>query len=473
MSKKKKKNVKESVNNNKKSDSFLLDEVNPNFSFESTEEDPLNLLFKQSDALSLDYVESLVNELNTKNNEDENVLVASSKPTTADDLSALSHELTGFLTESDILDLESNTDVLNEGTAEKDVFDLTSSDDDAVEDNMQEMGEELLLVSESDPELMQITDDHAISIMESLLFISDRPVGLTTFKNAFENTNITNKKIKELLNEVKIDFVNSRRGVSLEEIDGAYQLRTKPDNQDFIKKILKPKVFKLTGPSLETLSVVAYKQPCVKSQVDEIRGVESGHLIRALMDKGLVAFDGKSELPGRPMQYKTTKKFLEIFGLRNLSELPSLSEIEELLPEGIGEDEDKQTLSELTGKLEENFEASSYSIGEEELGKITEQLSGISTETEFFEIEKQKQKESRDRDRAEGIREALILGDTVDPKDEKWLQRYDLKMNSDVPAMEDLDMVEAKSDQDESSVEKSKDQEDLESIAVDDPLDLI
>lgn len=323
--------------------------------------------------------------------------------------------------------------------------DVETLSEDAEEDSLQalvggagldfteyEAGEQGELLASENGEAVQpvyITDDEAISIMESLLFISDRPVGMTTFKNAFEGTNVNTKKIKELINELKVDFVERRRGVSLEEVDGAFQLRTKADNQDYIKKILKPKVFKLTGPSLETLSVIAYKQPCVKSEVDEVRGVESGHLIRALMDKGLVAFDGKSELPGRPMQYKTTRKFLEVFGLRNLSELPSLAEIEELLPEGIGDVEEKQTLSELAGKLEENFEAASYSIGEEELGKITEQLSEISTETEFFEVEKQRQREARDRDRAEGIREALILGDAVDPKDEKWLQRYDIKIN--------------------------------------------
>lgn len=355
--------------------------------------------------------------------------------------------------ESEVLSLDSESELENEtvelnfddlSTGEDELLSL-SSEEEIAEELISEDGLDLELSSEENAESefklelsseefieppTQVTDDEAISIIESLLFISDRPVGLTTFKNAFENTTVNTKKIKELINELKIDFVQTRRGVSLEEVDGSYQLRTKPDNQDFIKKILKPKIFKLTGPSLETLSVIAYKQPCVKSQVDEVRGVESGHLIRALMDKGLVAFDGKSDFPGRPMLYKTTRKFLEIFGLRNLSELPSLSEIEELLPEGIGEDEDKQTLTQLADKLEESFEAESYSVGEEELGKITEQLSGISTETEFFEIEKQKQRESRDRDRAEGIREALILGDAVDPKDQRWLERYEAKLNA-------------------------------------------
>lgn len=345
--------------------------------------------------------------------------------------------------------------------------------------------------SELTPET-QLTDEEAISILESLLFISDRPLGLTTFKNAFENTNVNTKKIKELIDELKMDLVQRRRGVTLEEVDGAYQLRTKVDNQDYIKKILKPKIFKLTGPSLETLSVIAYKQPCIKSQVDEVRGVESGHLIRALMDKGLVAFEGKSDLPGRPMLYKTTRKFLEIFGLRNLSELPSLSEIEELLPEGIGEDEDKETLSELAVKLEDEYGDQSYSIGEEELGKITEQLSGISTQTEFFEVEKQRQREARDRDRAEAIREALILEETVDPKDVKWLERYESKQAStdDSETSNQIDVNDVVTEMDETqainelSFLESKDVSETENILDDieieedisdkeDPLDLL
>src|SRR5204863_3661148 len=101
--------------------------------------------------------------------------------------------------------------------------------------------------------------------------------------------------------------------------------------------LVKGRSFRLSGPALEVLSIVAYKQPVIKSEIDQIRGVESGHLVRALMEKNIVRFAGKSELPGKPMLYATTKEFLELFGLRNIRELPTLSEIDELIPEGIGE----------------------------------------------------------------------------------------------------------------------------------------
>jgi segregation and condensation protein B len=198
------------------------------------------------------------------------------------------------------------------------------------------------------------------------------------------------------------------------------------DNMEFMRRTLKARPFKLSGPALEVLAIVAYKQPTVKFEVDEIRGVESGHLLRALMEKNLVCFDGKSDLPGRPMQYGTTKKFLEIFGLRNLKELPTLSQIDELLPEGIGDEDEKekQTLSAITDSMAE-MGTSSYSQGEDELMKITEQLEDITTSSDFFEKEKLRQKEKRDEEKAQNIREALALSEAVSTRDINWLKRYE------------------------------------------------
>ena len=189
----------------------------------------------------------------------------------------------------------------------------------------------------------------------------------------------------------------------------------------------KVRPFRLSGPALEVMSIVAYKQPIVKSEVDQIRGVESGHLVRALMEKGLVCFAGKSELPGKPMQYATTRKFLDIFGLRNLKELPTLSEIEELLPDGIGDEEDNEVLADITDGMSEE-QALSYSEGQEELELIVDQINSIDTSSDFFEEEKRRERERRDRDRAESIREAIDLNEDVEDKDVKWLKRYDAKM---------------------------------------------
>lgn len=271
-----------------------------------------------------------------------------------------------------------------------------------------------------------VEEERLESIVESVLFASDRPVSLASLKLLFKGTNIRGDKIRRVLDQLAVEYAGGRRGVTLEEVPGGYQLRTKIDNMDFLKRTLKARQFKLSGPALEVLSIVAYKQPIVKAEVDEIRGVESGHLLRALMEKNLVCFEGKSELPGRPMQYGTTRKFLEIFGLRSLKELPTLSQIDELLPEGIDEQqaEEKPTLATITDSMSETF-VGSYSQGEEELMKIQEQLEDITTSTNFFEEEKRRQAEKRDQERAQNIRDALAFGEPVSTRDQNWLKKYD------------------------------------------------
>ncbi len=270
-----------------------------------------------------------------------------------------------------------------------------------------------------------IEDDIALSILESVLFVAFRPVTLLSIKAVFKGTNIDSKKIRELLDRLTIKYADAHRGFYLEMVGGGYQLRTKVDNLKYLKKAVKGKPFKLSQQALEVLSIVAYKQPVVKSEIDEIRGVESGHLLRALMEKSIVRFEGKSDLPGKPMQYGTTRKFLEIFGLRNLRELPTLDEIDQLLPEGITEDQAGQqlVLSQITDQMSECV-GKSYSDGEEELGLINEQISKISTSTDFFEEEKKRQKEIREAKRAQDLEEALMVGEELDEKDKRWLERY-------------------------------------------------
>jgi len=291
-----------------------------------------------------------------------------------------------------------------------------------------------------------VEEERLESIIESILFASDRPVSIASLKLVFKGTNIDSKKIRRVLEQLSVEYAGGRRGVTLEEAPGGYQLRTKIDNMEFMRRTLKARPFKLSGPALEVLAIVAYKQPLVKSEVDVIRGVESGHLLRALMEKNLVCFEGKSELPGRPMQYGTTRKFLEIFGLRNLKELPTLSQIDELLPEGIGDEDEKekQTLSTITDSLAENI-GSSYSQGEEELTKITEQLEEITTSSDFFEKEKIRQREKRDQEKAQNIREALALGEHVANRDVNWLKRYDeaLAAGQSAPVVEEGASAEA------------------------------
>lgn len=301
--------------------------------------------------------------------------------------------------------------------------------EEASEDDISVEGTELDGFDSAEIEELEFVEEERLeSIVESVLFASDRPVSLASLKLLFKGTNIKGDKIRRALDQLAVEYAGGRRGVTLEEVPGGYQLRTKMDNMDFLKRTLKTRQFKLSGPALETLSIVAYKQPCVKSEVDEIRGVESGHLLRALMEKNLVTFEGKSDLPGRPMQYGTTRKFLEIFGLRTLKELPTLSQIDELLPDGIDEQqaEEKPTLASITDSLvATDVDKVSYSSGEDELMKISSQLEEISTSSNFFEDEKRRQAEKRDHERAQNIREALAMGEPVSTRDGNWLAKFD------------------------------------------------
>ncbi len=273
-------------------------------------------------------------------------------------------------------------------------------------------------------EVEQLHEDQIASVVESLLFSTDRPQSVAMLKAAFKGTNVRSHHIRRALDHLQIEYAGARRGVYLEEVAGGYQLRTKVDNMDFLRRTVKARPFRVSGPALEVLAIVAYKQPVTKSQIDEIRGVESGHLLRALMEKSLVHFAGKSELPGKPMFYGTSRRFLEVFGLRNLQELPSLHEIDQLIPEGIGEEEEKETLGDLTGQLSKDAGAT-YSEGEEELLKIATDLEKVATTTEFFEQEKARMKAQRDAERAQDIREAMTVGEEISDQDRRWLERYD------------------------------------------------
>jgi len=356
-------------------------------------------------------------------------------------------------------------------TEQMELRDLNEQEEGGEEEAETEAEEE-----DSDAEPQEFID-HAqmLSIIESLLFATDRPVSLGSIKQIFKGTNIRTKDIKQALEELASEYAAPSRGVTLEEVNGGYQLRTKSDNAEYLRRLVKTRPFRLSGPALEVLAIVAYKQPITKHQIDEIRGVESGHLLRALMERGLVAFGEKSDLPGKPMTYQTTRKFLETFGLRNIRELPTLREIDELLPEGIGEEEEKETLSDITEKMSNEL-AATYSEGEEELEKITEQLKAVDTTTEFFEQEKQRERERRDRERAEDIRERLILGEEVDEKDRRWLERYEAKLQ----AAEVAQNAEAQSAESVESVEGAEtaegaelaDGEDKMAAAADESVDL-
>ena len=348
-------------------------------------------------------------------------------------------------------DLFESTEIIeDEGFAalpDAEILDVAFAEEGGVSEEVSELsGSELESFESAEIEEQEfLAEEQVFSIIESLLFSTDRPVSLAAIKQVFQGTNVTTQQVKRVLEQLMVEYASGRRGITIEEINGGFQLRTKVDNLQFLRRLVKSKPFRLSGPALEVLAIVAYKQPIIKASVDEIRGVESGHLLRALMERGLVNFAGKSELPGKPMYYQTTRRFLEIFSLRNIRELPSLSEIDELIPEGIGDEAEKEHLSDLTDRLSEEV-GTSYSQGEEELEKITEALQEIQTSSEFFEQEKQRAREQKDAERAQSIREALVLEEDVPEKDKRWLERYEAQFQQPAQEGESSDGASAASE---------------------------
>ncbi|SUY47167.1 segregation and condensation protein B [Clostridium putrefaciens] len=160
------------------------------------------------------------------------------------------------------------------------------------------------------------------SVIESLLFVSGEPIDLRYISNIIE---CSNEYTKELLDFMIKDYEEDKRGIRLIHIDGRYQLVTKPENSEYIQKILKGSSRQsLSQAALESLAIIAYKQPITRINVDEIRGVKSDSAIQKLLERNLIKENGRLNVPGRPILYGTTVEFLKQFNIETLKELPSL-----------------------------------------------------------------------------------------------------------------------------------------------------
>jgi segregation and condensation protein B len=165
-------------------------------------------------------------------------------------------------------------------------------------------------------------------IIESLLFVADEPLSLEKLKSILET--VESKEIKSALQSLAERYESRRGGFALYEVAGGWQLRSRPEYNAWIKRLLQPSPQRLSKPALETLAIVAYNQPIIRADIEHIRGVDCGGVLRQLMERKLVRVLGRKEIPGRPLIYATTKLFLETFGLKDLRDLPSPKEIEEM-----------------------------------------------------------------------------------------------------------------------------------------------
>jgi segregation and condensation protein B len=169
---------------------------------------------------------------------------------------------------------------------------------------------------------------HLRGLIEALVFASDQPIKPTELAKL---ASAQLKLVKELLEELKKDY--STRGFHLEEVAGGWVFRTSPQYAPFIRDLTKQRPVRLTRAQVETLAIIAYRQPITRPEIDDVRGVDSGPVLKVLLERDLVRILGKRDEPGRPLIYGTTNHFLEFFGLKSLKDLPTLREFTELTDE--------------------------------------------------------------------------------------------------------------------------------------------
>ena len=166
------------------------------------------------------------------------------------------------------------------------------------------------------------------AIIEALILTSETP--LTLDKICAILNDIEKSEVKKTLQQLIAEYEERQSGIYLAEVAGGFQFRTRPELSPWVKKLKGTKPASLSPAALETLAIVAYRQPIVKAEIEDIRGVDVSAPLKGLLEKKLVRIVGRKDVPGKPIIYGTTKKFLEVFNLRDLSELPTLRELKEL-----------------------------------------------------------------------------------------------------------------------------------------------
>jgi segregation and condensation protein B len=174
------------------------------------------------------------------------------------------------------------------------------------------------------------------SILESLLLVADGPQSVQRLGEVLEGTD--KGTIESALKELQSELETQNRGIRLAEVAGGYQLRTPKANADWVKKFLGGRPARMGKATLETLAIIAYRQPITRAEIEAIRGVDVDGVIATLLERNLIRAVARKDVPGRPFLYGTTPEFLQLFNLQDLSHLPTLKEMEEIsLPEVSGD----------------------------------------------------------------------------------------------------------------------------------------
>ncbi len=212
------------------------------------------------------------------------------------------------------------------------------------------------------------------TIVEALLFAAEGPLTPAQLMQVLDTSD--KDAVADALARLREEYQATGRAFELVEVAGGHALRTRPDLAFWIRKLKREQVTKLSPAALETLAIIAYKQPVLKAEIERLRGVEVGGVLRMLMEKDLVRVAGRKDLPGRPLIYGTTRRFLEVFDLKDLKDLPTLEEMEALAGEqgelfaGVGAQGEGQAQ---TGSGQEPGVEAPAEAGEDELAREWEE----------------------------------------------------------------------------------------------------
>lgn len=166
-------------------------------------------------------------------------------------------------------------------------------------------------------------------IIEALLFATEKPISIEQIREILGNSDDDPRNIRAVIDELKAEYAKDSRAFDIIEVAGGFQLATDPAFAPWLKKMFRrAKEEHLSRPSLETLAIIAYKQPISRVDIEHMRGVDTSGVLKTLLEKGLIKILGRKDVPGRPIIYGTTKEFLQYFGLNSISQLPKAEEIE-------------------------------------------------------------------------------------------------------------------------------------------------
>ncbi len=215
-------------------------------------------------------------------------------------------------------------------------------------------------------------------IIETLVLASPEPISAARLAGIVPGC--TPGEAKDLVNELNTEYQAQDRSFEIWEVAGGYQIRTRAEFSGYLQQLQKQRPLRLSRAALDTLSIVAYKQPVTRAEIEEIRGVDVGAVVKGLLDRRLVRIAGQREVPGRPMLYGTSRRFLEVFGLESLKELPSLRELKEIADQNgvaIPGDPDAESTAMASDEAED---AQEYDVEHEDLGEDCAEQEGSGEE---------------------------------------------------------------------------------------------